>query len=148
MRSFLLIVCLILLVSFSSGCGALKLIAKGTTGIVAVSLKVLTFPLSTSNKGKGVYVGYASWYGDQFHGRRTANGEIYNQFRYTAAHRSLPFNTLVEVTNLKTRKAVVVRINDRGPFVRGRIIDLSYAAARKIGMVEDGVQRVRLKVLR
>lgn len=148
MRSFLLIACLILPVSFSSGCGALKLIAKGTKGTVAVSLKVLTFPLSTSNKGKGVYVGYASWYGDEFHGRRTANGEIYNQFRYTAAHRSLPYNTLVEVTNLKTRRAVIVRINDRGPFIRGRIIDLSYAAARKIGMIEDGVQRVRLKVLR
>jgi rare lipoprotein A len=148
MRSFIFITCLILLVSFSSGCSALKLVAKGTAGTVAVSLKVLTFPLTPSKRANGIYVGYASWYGDYFHGRRTANGEIYNQFRYTAAHRSLPFNTLVEVTNLKTRRNVIVRINDRGPFIRGRIIDLSFAAAKKIGMVEDGVQKVRLKILR
>jgi len=97
--------------------------------------------------GKKRYTGYASWYGEEFHGRKTANGEIFNMYSLTAAHRSLPFNSIVEVKNLENGKKVVVRINDRGPFVRGRIIDLSYAAAKKIGCVDAGVVKVRLKVL-
>jgi len=89
----------------------------------------------------------ASWYGYDFHGKRTANGEVYNMYGYTAAHKILPFGTYVRVLNLDSRRSVVVRINDRGPFVRGRIIDLSYAAARVIGMIGPGTARVRLTVL-
>lgn len=94
-----------------------------------------------------VEVGYASWYGPKFHGRRTASGEHYNMYAFTAAHRLLPMNTYVLVTNLENGHRVVVRINDRGPFVKNRIIDLSYAAARALGMVEEGVARVRLVAL-
>jgi|Deesub1362B_J571_1020462.scaffolds.fasta_scaffold00006_286 rare lipoprotein A len=95
----------------------------------------------------GVQTGLASWYGADFHGRPTSSKEIFNMYDLTAAHRTLPFGTRVMVINLKNGKSVVVRINDRGPFVRGRIIDLSYAAARAIDMVKDGVVPVRLEIL-
>jgi rare lipoprotein A len=95
----------------------------------------------------GVQEGVASWYGPGFHGRRTANGEIFDQYELTAAHPSLPLGTRVIVTNLRNGRAVEVRINDRGPFVDGRVIDLSYAAARVLGMVGPGTTRVRLEVL-
>jgi len=91
--------------------------------------------------------GIASWYGPGFHGRRTANGEVYNQFAMTAAHQTLPADTRVRVTNLTNGRTVVVRINDRGPFVDDRIIDLSYAAAREIEMIGPGTAPVRLEVL-
>ena len=93
-------------------------------------------------------VGYASWYGDPYHGRRTSNGEIYNKFEMTAAHRTLAFDTVVKVNNLENGKEVTVRINDRGPFVKDRIIDLSYAAARTIDMVGPGTAKVRLELLK
>ncbi|MBN1197349.1 MAG: septal ring lytic transglycosylase RlpA family protein [Candidatus Aminicenantes bacterium] len=91
--------------------------------------------------------GTASWYGKKFHGRRTANGEIYDMHLLTAAHKTLPFHTLVRVTRLDTGRSVMVRINDRGPFVAGRIIDLSFAAARRLGMTEDGTAAVRLEAV-
>jgi len=97
--------------------------------------------------GKKSYTGYASWYGDKFHGRKTSNGETYDMYGISAAHRSLPFNSMVEVTNLGNGKKVVVRINDRGPFVKGRILDLSYGAAKKIDSVNSGVVKVKLKVI-
>ncbi len=94
-----------------------------------------------------VFTGVASWYGRKFHGRRTASGEVYNMHAHTAAHRTLPFGTLVRVTNLRNGRQSVVRINDRGPFVPGRDIDLSYGAASDLGMVETGLARVRLEIL-
>lgn len=91
--------------------------------------------------------GWASWYGPGFHGNRSASGEIYNQNALTAAHRSLPFGTKVRVTNTRTGRSVVVRINDRGPYIRGRVIDLSAAAARILGVMQTGVAPVRVDVL-
>ena len=93
-------------------------------------------------------VGIASWYGPGFHGKPTANGEIYDMYAMTAAHKTLPFNTIVKVVDLDTGRWVIVRINDRGPFVPGRIIDLSYAAAKELGILEKGIARVGLKVLK
>ena len=93
------------------------------------------------------YRGIASWYGDNFHGNNTSNGEYYNMFSYTAAHKTLPMNTMVKVTNLKNNKSVIVRINDRGPFVANRIIDLSYAAAKKLNMIGTGTAPVKITVL-
>lgn len=90
----------------------------------------------------------ASWYGPGFHGRRTASGEIFNQNALTAAHRSLPFGTRVLVTNLNNLRSVVVMINDDGPHIAGRVIDLSKAAAAQIGMLSSGTAPVRLQVLR
>jgi len=94
-----------------------------------------------------VQEGVASYYADQFHGRRTANGETFDMHALTAAHQTLPFNTRVRVTNLDNGRSVVVRINDRGPFVKGRIIDLSYGAAKNVGLIGPGTARVRLEVL-
>ncbi len=91
--------------------------------------------------------GLASWYGKDFHGRPTASGEIYNMYGLSAAHRTLPLGTIVRVTNLKNGRSVDVVINDRGPFVDGRIIDMSYGAARVLDMVEDGVVPVRVEAL-
>lgn len=93
------------------------------------------------------HTGMASWYGPGFHGRRSASGEVFNQHALTAAHRTLPFGTRVRVTNVHTGQQVVVRINDRGPFGHGRIIDLSAGAAGEIGLRRMGVGRVRLEVL-
>jgi rare lipoprotein A len=95
----------------------------------------------------GVQTGIASWYGPGFHGRRTANGEVYDQYEMTAAHPSLPLGTRVMVTNLDNGRTVEVRINDRGPFVGGRVIDLSYAAAHAVQMVGPGLASVRIEVL-
>lgn len=93
-------------------------------------------------------VGKAAWYGGIFQGRLTANGETYNMYTLTAAHRRLPLGSVVQVTNLENQRSVVVRINDRGPWQgRGRIIDLSYAASRALGMESCGVARVRLDPL-
>lgn len=91
--------------------------------------------------------GKASWYGPGFHGRLTANGERYNQNAMTAAHRYLRFGTKVKVTNLRNGRSVIVRINDRGPFTKGRVIDLSAAAARSLNMVHSGVAPVQITVL-
>ncbi len=95
-----------------------------------------------AKKGCEVHRGKASWYGPRFHGRRTANGEVYNMFMLTAASRELPLGSYVLVIYPETGKKVVVRINDRGPYVDGRIIDLSYAAAKKLGLLRKGVDEV------
>ena len=93
------------------------------------------------------YTGQASWYGPGFYGNRTANGEVFRPGTYTAAHRSLPFGTRVKVTNLNNGRSAVVRINDRGPFTGGRIIDLAQGAASDLGVTASGVATVRLEVL-
>ena len=98
--------------------------------------------------GEGfVQEGMASWYGKKFHGKKAASGEIYNMYDKTAAHKTLPFGTYVKVENLSNLREAIVRINDRGPFVKGRIIDLSYGAARGVGLVGPGVARVRVVAL-
>jgi len=94
-----------------------------------------------------VKIGKASWYGKQFHKRLTASGERYNMYSMTAAHRTYALNTVLRVTNLRNKKSVKVRINDRGPFYRSRDIDLSYGAARKIGLTHKGVDRVKIEVI-
>ena len=87
----------------------------------------------------------ASWYGPRFHGRLTANGEIYDQTAYTAAHKSMKFGTLLRVTNTSTKKSIIVRINDRGPYIPGRQIDLSMKAAEEIGVINNGVERLKVE---
>ena len=91
--------------------------------------------------------GIASWYGKQFHGRKTSNGETYNMYEISAAHKTLPLGTVVRVYNLDNKKSLKVRINDRGPFIRGRIIDLSYAAARRLGVVQKGTAKVYIRTI-
>lgn len=93
-------------------------------------------------------VGIASWYGPGFQGKRTANGEVYDMYGISAAHKTLPFGTIVKVVDLDTGKSVVVRINDRGPFIAGRIIDLSKGAAEKLGIIGKGIAHVGLRIVR
>lgn len=97
---------------------------------------------------KSAEYGIASYYGDEFQGRKTASGEIYNKWDYTCAHRKLAFGTKLRITNVENNKSVVVRVNDRGPFKKDRIIDLSYAAARDIDMISKGVVKVKIEVLK
>ncbi|MEI7708901.1 MAG: septal ring lytic transglycosylase RlpA family protein [Chlorobium sp.] len=116
----------------------------------AAQLASKVTPGSPSDKNKGTTLvgeGKASYYSDQFHGRKTANGETFNMNKLTAAHPSLPFGTWVRVTNLSNGKDVVVRINDRGPFVKGRIIDLSVHAATELGIIQSGTVKVKLEAL-
>jgi len=145
---------------FTMGCGATKVVtkpiewtAKGTYKTTKLIVK------GTIKVGKGVVgvttypfrdremEGIASWYGKDFHGKKTASGETYNMYNLTAAHRTLPLGSRVRVTNLDNGKKVVVRINDRGPFEKGRIIDLSYEAARQLDMLHKGTARVKLTLL-
>lgn len=94
-----------------------------------------------------VFIGKSSWYGKRFNGRKTANGERFNMFALTAAHKTLPFGTLLRVKNLNNDKAVIVKVNDRGPFIRGRVLDLSYGAAEKLGFAAAGVTTVEARVV-
>jgi rare lipoprotein A len=96
---------------------------------------------------KPYQIGRASWYGKQFHGRETASGEPYDMFQFTAAHRQLPLGTWVRVTNLHNGRSIVVRVNDRGPYVGKRIIDLSYAAAQMLDLRSRGTEQVRLDIV-
>lgn len=103
----------------------------------------------TSSPESGFHqTGIASWYGPNFQGNPTANGEIFDPNKMTAAHKSLPFNTKVEVVDLTSGNKVMVRINDRGPFIKGRIIDLSRRAAEKLGIIDSGTAEVGLKIIK
>ena len=93
-------------------------------------------------------VGIASWYGPGFDGNLTANGEVYDMNGISAAHKTLPFGTIVRVVEFSTGKSIVVRINDRGPFIEGRIIDLSKGAARELGIIDKGITKVGLRIIR
>ena len=120
---------------------------------IVLLLAILTGCSSTSTKKTSEYsrrhalAGKASWYGKNFHGRLTASGEKYSVRKYTAAHKTLPFGTIVRVTNTKNNKSVDVKINDRGPYVKGRVIDLSPKAFGKIAHTNEGVIPVRIKIL-
>ncbi len=123
-------------------CGIFRLVA-GWAAILAIMAGCAATPPS-GPAFEAVEIGLASYYADRFHGRPTASGEPYDRRALTAAHRRLPFGSVVQVTHLENGRSVVVRINDRGPFVRGRVIDLSYAAAKDLGMLRRGVVEVRI----
>ena len=98
-------------------------------------------------KSNGVLRGVSSWYGPNFHGKLTANGEVYDMYGITAAHKTLTLNTVVRVTNLDNGKSIILRINDRGPYVDGRILDCSFGAAKKLGFYEQGTANVEIKII-
>ena len=95
----------------------------------------------------GQFTGHISYYGPGFHGKQTANGERYNQNDHTCAHKTLPFGTMLKITLAKTNKSVVVRVNDRGPYIKGRTVDLSVAAAEEIGLTHEGVGEARIEIV-
>jgi rare lipoprotein A len=114
-------------------------------GLLALAVLALTLPFGAARAS--VQEGIVSWYGERFHNRPTASGELFDIADLTMAHPSLPFGTKVRVTNLRNGRSVVVRVNDRGPFVGSRIADLSQAAAASLGMLRRGLARARIEVL-
>lgn len=121
-----------------------KMLSSNSYKVRGVKYNTLPYNKITNYTQTGV----ASFYGGKFNGRRTANGEIFSEKLFTAAHKTLPMNTYLLVTNLRNKRKVVVRVNDRGPFIGNRIIDLSRAAARELRMLSQGVQRVKLEVIK
>ena len=115
---------------------------------LTISLIACTLLANAQSKNRYKEKGIASFYADYFQGRQTASGDYYSHNKFTAAHRKLPFGTWVKVTNLDNNRSVIVRINDRGPFIDGRIIDLSKSAAKQIGDLRQGLFKVRIKVYR
>jgi len=124
---------------------ALLSLAISSCGTTERASKPVSYP--DAGEGEVIEEGVASWYGPNFHGKLTANGERYDMYGLTAAHRTLPFNTLLRVENMENSESVVVRINDRGPFAKNRIIDLSKKAAEQIDMIGNGTAPVKLVLL-
>ncbi len=144
-RLIILLFSAIFVFSFT-GCSSITTVLKGkTSGGYHVKGKHYV-PMTVVRPGY-FEDGVASWYGPKFNGRKTASGEVYNMHELTAAHKTLPMNSLVTVTNLDNKKTVTVRINDRGPFIDDRIIDLSLAAAKKLDLVRNGTGSVRVTVI-
>ncbi len=142
------VVLLVLLSLSLAGCGLMDFGGGGggTRGTKTYTVRGKTYrPYLTADGYRED--GIASWYGKDFHGKKTANGERYNMYSMTAAHKLLPLGTKVRVTHLRTGRSIVVRVNDRGPFVGNRIIDLSYAGARELGIIGTGTARVRVEAL-
>jgi len=142
---YIIILLLTTSIIFISGCG--KTYPNGTPATMkAYCIRGKTYHptyVSIGKKSRGV----ASWYGPGFHFKRTSNGERYNMYDKTAAHKTWPMNTMVKVTNLQNKRSVIVRINDRGPFVRGRVIDCSFVAGKIIGINIKGTAKVELEVV-
>ena len=126
----------------------LAVLALAAAGCASSSKATRAAAPSTTSLAPGMrIVGLASWYGQRHHGQATASGELFDMNKLTAAHRTMPFGTRLKVTNVANGRSVVVRVNDRGPWVKDRVIDLSRAAARALGMTGDGVARVEIIVL-
>ncbi|GBD99186.1 RlpA-like protein precursor [bacterium BMS3Abin07] len=119
--------------------------------LLAVPVMLFMSCSSSTYETRGIssrtYYWTASYYGKKFHGRSTASGRIFNMYGKSAAHKSLPFGTMLEVTNISNGRKVIVTVNDRGPFVKGRQLDLSYGAARQIGMIQTGTTRVKARII-
>jgi rare lipoprotein A (peptidoglycan hydrolase) len=120
---------------------------KRPAGLIALAVLALALPFGSANSTVTIQEGLVSWYGEQFHDRPTASGELFDASAMTMAHPTLPFGTQVKVTNLRNGRSVVLRVNDRGPFVGRRIADLSQAAASTLGMLRRGIAHARLEVL-
>jgi rare lipoprotein A len=143
MKSIILI---ILTVALISGCGAKKPLPQPVPSTTDYEVDGQIYhPIDNADGFR--QEGVASWYGDPFHGEKTANCEVYSMYAMTAAHKTLPFGTMLSVTNKENNKTTIVRVNDRGPYCRDRIIDLSYSAAQEIGMVPKGTAPVEIVAL-
>lgn len=142
--SYILFICLSLI--YFSSCTSAVRYAEPKPNYMSDLKNTLTKKDSESSDNL-IISGQASYYADKFDGRKTASGEIFRQNKYTAAHKTLPFGTKVKVTNIQNGKSVIVVINDRGPFVSGRVIDLSRAAAEDIDMIKSGVVDVEIQIL-
>jgi|TARA_B100001971_G_scaffold20423_1_gene15847 rare lipoprotein A len=137
----------IIFFAFLSGCSNSP---RYHTGPVK-SRTVKSSPPSLKTVSKGNYrkviTGISSFYAEDFHGKLTANGEVYDMYGLTAAHKTLPLNTIARVTNLENNKSLILRINDRGPYVKDRILDCSYGAAKKLGFINNGTAKVKIEII-
>lgn len=140
---FIVIILIFSIVSCSS---APRYTQENSSSTPARSSKIIIHG-SKNVKHKKLMVGISSYYAEDFHGKLTANGEVYDMYGLTAAHKTLPLNTIVRVTNLDNEKSLILRINDRGPYVKGRILDCSYGAAKKLGFLANGTTQVRVEVI-
>jgi rare lipoprotein A len=144
-----------IVILFFVGCSERQVVYVDTKNPTITSSQKIQKPYEVFGKWyypHNTYIGYkekgvSSWYGPNFHGKLTANGEVYDMHELTAAHKTLPLGTIIKVTNLRNNKSVIVRINDRGPFVKNRILDLSYAAGKKINIHQRGTTRVEIEVV-
>ena len=133
---------------FIAGCSSSPRYATSTSSN-KISNKEVRAKKKNPNKGKHrkVMNGISSFYAEDFHGKLTANGEVYDMYGVTAAHKTLPLNTVCRVTNLANNKSLILRINDRGPYVKGRILDCSYGAAKKLDFIQQGTTEVKIEVI-
>ena len=132
---------------FCFSCSASPRYKSGSNKVPSITKKQNKNTQSTFNKSKKVFRGISSYYGPKFHGKLTANGEIFDMYGVTAAHKNIPFNTTVRVTNENNGKSLLIRINDRGPYVANRILDCSYGAAKKLGFIGEGTTPVKIEVI-
>ena len=142
---------LIFLLVFLCGCASAPRYTKGPTHLSTKSKTSKTSNNKTSKnknvKHRKIMKGVSSFYAEDFHGKLTANGEVYDMYGLTAAHKTLPLNTVCRVTNLANNKSLILRINDRGPYVKGRILDCSYGAAKKLDFINQGTTNVKIEVM-
>ena len=133
------------------GCSSSPRYKTGSTPSRSKSTKKIKNTSASSKNGKvkhrKVMTGVSSFYAEDFHGKLTANGEVYDMYGVTAAHKTLPLNTVCRVTNLANNKSLILRINDRGPYIKGRILDCSYGAAKKLDFIKEGTTNVKIEVI-
>jgi len=143
MKYFSLLIILLLFYN----CSPSPRYTSNTKNKITSSKKIINNKNSNFDKNQTIYRGVSSYYGPNFHGKLTANGEVFDMYGRTAAHKEMPFNTTLRVTNLDNQKTLILRINDRGPYIDGRILDCSYGAAKELDFLTEGTANVEMKVI-
>jgi len=148
MKSKILIYTIIISSTFFNCSNAPRYYKSDTTNVNRTSKKVSKSGKENKSKGhRKIIKGISSFYAEDFHGKLTANGEVYDMYGLTAAHKTMPLNTICRVTNLENNKSLILRINDRGPYIKGRILDCSYGAAKKLDFINQGTTKVKIEVI-
>lgn len=148
MKSKILIYTIIISSTFFNCSNATRYYKSDFPGVNKTSKKVSKSGKENKSKGhRKIIKGISSFYAEDFHGKLTANGEVYDMYGLTAAHKTMPLNTICRVTNLENNKSLILRINDRGPYIKGRILDCSYGAAKKLDFINQGTTKVKIEVI-
>ena len=148
MKSKILICTIVISSTFFNCSNAPRYYKSDNTNVNIPSKKVSKSGKENKSKGhRKIIKGISSFYAEDFHGKLTANGEVYDMYGLTAAHKTMPLNTICRVTNLENNKSLILRINDRGPYIKGRILDCSYGAAKKLDFINQGTTKVKIEVI-
>ena len=148
MKSKILIYAIIISSTFFNCSNAPRYYKSDNTNVNRPSKKISKSGKENKSKGhRKIIKGISSFYAEDFHGKLTANGEVYDMYGLTAAHKTMPLNTICRVTNLENNKSLILRINDRGPYIKGRILDCSYGAAKKLDFINQGTTKVKIEVI-